>query len=64
VEALDEARARAVGEICGIRGVSDVVDAFVAITGRKYGGIVITSDPDDLRCIDPTLDVRLVPASP
>ena len=63
VESLDEASARAVGELCGLRRTSDIADAFVALTARRYGGDVVTGDPDDLRTLDPTLKIRPIPAA-
>jgi hypothetical protein len=57
VEDLTRARAQAVGVLCGLRGTEDVVDTFVALIARQFGGTVITSDPDDLRKVDPSLDI-------
>jgi predicted nucleic acid-binding protein len=52
---LDERTARAAGVLCGITGTADVVDAAVVVYARARGHIVVTSDPDDLRCLDPGL---------
>lgn len=52
---LDETSARAVGVICGRSGTSDVVDATVVLCARQRAHSVITSDPDDLSVLDPTL---------
>ena len=49
VEVLDEARARAVGRLCGVAGSADVVDAAVVVGAIERGDLVVTSDPDDLR---------------
>ncbi len=57
VVALDDHAARAVGQLCGVAGTTDVVDASVALTGRQRTLRVITSDPDDLRRIDRRLDI-------
>jgi hypothetical protein len=54
---LDGIEARAVGQLCAATGTSDVVDASVVLLGRRTGGVVVTSDPDDLRGIDPGLDL-------
>jgi predicted nucleic acid-binding protein len=54
---LDGMEARAVGQLCGATGNADVADASVALVGRRTGGVVVTSDPDDLRRIDPKLDL-------
>lgn len=55
---LTGGRARAVGQLLGSRQGSDVVDASVVTCAREHGDAVVTSDPDDLRRLDPTL--RLV----
>ena len=57
VEALDDARAREAGRLCGIRGTSDVVDASVVLCARTRGHRIATSDPDDLRRLDPAADL-------
>ena len=57
VAPLDDRTARAVGQLCGVTGTADVVDATVAHLGRQHGLRVVTSDPDDLRRVDPRLDV-------
>ena len=53
----DELTARAVGVLCGTSGHSDVVDVHVALHARRNGHQVVTSDGDDLRRIDPTLQI-------
>jgi hypothetical protein len=58
VEALDDLRARAAGQLCGVTGTRDVIDASVALCARARGHGVVTSDPDDIRRLDPSL--RLV----
>ena len=35
VEALDEMRARAAGQLCGVRGTADVIDASVVLCARS-----------------------------
>jgi predicted nucleic acid-binding protein len=50
---LDEARAA--GSLCGIAGTADVIDASVALLARRHHAAVVTSDPDDLRRLDPEL---------
>ena len=59
IETLDDERARAAGQLCGVAGTSDVIDASVVLCARARKHGVMTSDPDDLRRLDPTL--RLVP---
>ena len=60
VVALDDELARAAGQRCGVSGTSDVIDASAALVGRRHGGVVVTSDPDDLHRLDPTLDLIVV----
>lgn len=55
---LDDARARAAGQLCGIRNSRDVVDASVVLCARARDNAVVTSDPDDLRRLDPL--IRLI----
>lgn len=55
VRDLDLDEARAAGSLCGISGTADVVDASVALLARRHRAAVVTSDPDDLRKLDPEL---------
>ncbi len=57
VPPLDELAARAVGLLCGRTGHRDVVDVHIALHARENGYAVVTSDPGDMRAIDPTLTV-------
>jgi hypothetical protein len=57
VETLDDRRARAAGQLCGATRTRDVVDASVVLCARARGHAVLTSDPDDLRRLDPSLKV-------
>ena len=50
-------RARQAGQLCGVTGTSDVIDASVVLCAREHGHTVVTSDPDDLRRLDPKLDL-------
>jgi hypothetical protein len=52
--------ARVLGRMLGTRRRSDVVDAHVAFLARERGWPVLTSDPEDLRAIDPTLRVQRI----
>jgi hypothetical protein len=54
---LDDRTARAVGQLCGVTGATDVVDASVVLCARDRGHTVLTSDPKDLRRIDPELSL-------
>ncbi len=58
VHALDLDDAQATGVLCGRSSTKDIVDAHVVLVARREGAIVMTSDPDDLRRIDP--DIELV----
>ncbi|CAN5377124.1 hypothetical protein BH09MYX1_BH09MYX1_03940 [soil metagenome] len=58
VEPLDDRRARAAGQLCGRAGTRDVIDAAVVLSAREHELPVATSDPDDLRRLDPR--VRIV----
>lgn len=52
---LDRVDAAHVGRLLAASGTSDVVDAHVVICARRAGQRVVTSDPDDLRRLDPTV---------
>ncbi|MGQ0626061.1 MAG: PIN domain-containing protein [Sporichthyaceae bacterium] len=55
VISLDRADATAVGRLLAVSGSADIADAHVVICARRTGQPVVTSDPDDLRALDPTL---------
>jgi hypothetical protein len=57
VVALDRVDATNVGRLLAASGTSDVVDAHVVICARRARQQAVTSDPDDLRALDPTLRV-------
>ncbi len=57
VPPLDDPTARAVGLLCGRSGHADIVDVHVALYARERGQTVVTSDPDDLRAIDPGMRI-------
>jgi predicted nucleic acid-binding protein len=52
---LDDAQARTAGALCGLTATADVIDASVVICARARGHAVITSDPDDMARLDPSL---------
>jgi hypothetical protein len=56
VESLSSPFARLAGELCDRRGTSDVIDASVVLTARRFGGRVVTSDPGDLHRLEPSLE--------
>ena len=55
---LDISTAWAVGELCALTGVSDVVDGHVALHARRHDLTVVTSDPEDIRAF---ADVEVIP---
>jgi len=57
VEPLDDSRARAAGQLCGVTHTQDVIDASVVLCARTRGHAVMTSDTHDLSRLDPTLPV-------
>jgi hypothetical protein len=58
IPALDEPTAKAAGILCGQRNTHDAIDASVVLNARRRDQSVITSDPVDLRLLDP--QVRIV----
>lgn len=60
VVALDEQTACISGMLLGRRGGSDVVDASVVICARRHRQVVVTSDPQDLRRLDPDLMLEVI----
>jgi hypothetical protein len=60
VPPLDNLTARAVGELCARSRHSDVVDVHVVLHARAMGHQVVTSDPDDLRRVDPRLPMIVI----
>ena len=53
---LDDTRARAAGQLCGVAGTSDVIDASVVLCARERRHRVVTSDADDLHRLDPRIE--------
>lgn len=60
IVALDERAARLIGVRCAATGHDDVVDVHVAVHAREQNHLVVTSDPDDLHRIDPSLELVVV----
>lgn len=54
---LDDHNARAVGQLLGVSGTNDVVDASVAWCARQRGHAVVTGDAGDIRAVDPGLRI-------
>src|SRR5580692_7481255 len=55
---LDRVDATNVGRLLAASQTTDIVDAHVVICARRTGQQVVTSDPGDLRLLDPA--VRLI----
>lgn len=58
-DALDEARAKEVGERLGTRAKTDIADAHVVCCALEHEATVITSDGDDIEALA-TLDESLL----
>lgn len=56
---LDDALARAAGQLCGVTRTSDVVDASVVMCARSRGDGVLTSDPGDIRRLDANVRIEV-----
>jgi hypothetical protein len=54
---LDEYLARSCGELCGAASASDVIDASVVIVARERQDLIVSSDPGDLRRLDPAAQI-------
>lgn len=57
VVALDRVDAVNVGRLLAVSRNSEVVDAHVAVCARRVGQRVVTSDPDDLKLLDPAIEL-------
>ena len=57
---LDRPRAQAVGALLARTETSDIADAHVVVCAQEAGHAVITSDPTDLKRLDPKLRVIAV----
>lgn len=57
---LDRVDATSVGRLLASSGTADIADAHVVICARRGSQQVVTSDPDDLRRLDPLLEVVVV----
>jgi hypothetical protein len=60
VVSLDRVDATNVGRLLAASDTADIVDAHVVVCARRAHQRVVTSDPDDLRRLDPTLEVLSV----
>ena len=57
---LDGPDATATGLLLASRGTADIVDGHVVICARRAEQVVITSDAEDLRRLDPSLPLLSV----
>jgi len=57
---LDESDATAVGVLLGTTRSADIADAHVVVCARRAQQTVVTSDPTDIRRLDPELDLIVV----
>jgi predicted NAD/FAD-binding protein len=57
---IDRVDAVHVGRLLAASGTSDVVDAHVVLCARRTAQAVLTTDPDDLRRLDPALPLITV----
>ena len=60
VVALDRVDATGVGRLLAASGTSDMADAHVVVCARRSNTSVVTTDPDDLRALDPTLRLDIL----
>ncbi|TAK34135.1 MAG: type II toxin-antitoxin system VapC family toxin [Chloroflexota bacterium] len=58
VDPLTQVLAMAIGELCAKRHTGDVIDASVVLAAHRFHTTVVTSDPDDIRHLDPSLRIR------
>ena len=54
---LDEELARSCGELCGASRTTDIIDASVVILARDRRDAIFTSDPNDLKRLDPAAQI-------
>jgi predicted nucleic acid-binding protein len=60
VIALDRVDATHIGRLLAASGTADITDAHVVVCARRSRQPVVTSDPDDLRRLNPDLEVVTV----
>ena len=56
---LTAATARLLGRMLGAAGQADPIDAHVVLLARERSWPVLTSDPDDLRALDPNIRIEM-----
>lgn len=57
---LDRVDATGVGRLLAASGTSDIADAHVVICARRAGQQIVTSDPGDIRLLDPSIRLIMV----
>ena len=57
---LDGPDATSVGVLLAASRTSDIADAHVVICARRNGEQIVTSDPDDLRRLDPSASLIVI----
>jgi hypothetical protein len=57
VVSLDRVDATSTGRLLAASGTSDIADAHVVICARRASQPVVTSDPGDLRALDPAISL-------
>ncbi|HEY6788514.1 MAG TPA: hypothetical protein VI365_14515 [Trebonia sp.] len=57
---LDRVDATSVGRLLAASGTSDIADAHVVICARRAGQQVVTSEPGDIRLLDPSIQLITV----
>ena len=57
---LDRVDATNVGRLLSASATADIVDVHVVICARRAGQQVVTSDPDDIRRLDPRVGLVIV----
>lgn len=57
LKSLEPDLAKLLGLVIGATGHADVTDVHVAVDARRHDHVVVTSDPDDIRAVDPALTI-------
>jgi hypothetical protein len=60
VPVVDQVLAEAAGVLCGRTRTADVIDASVVLVARRERAVVVTSDADDLRRLDPGVPLERI----
>jgi len=60
VPELDRALAEAAGSLCGKAGTRDIVDASVVLVAKRERALIVTTDVDDLRALDPSATLERI----